>query len=89
MGLGFAIIYNASHVINFAQGEFVMIGGMGAVMMTAAGLPMPLAMLGAVVLAVVAGVLLDKLAIEQARGADIVPLIIIAIGASLFLEARR
>ena len=31
VGLGFAIIYNASHVINFAQGEFVMLGGMGTV----------------------------------------------------------
>ena len=27
-GLGFSIIYNASHVINFAQGEFLLIGGM-------------------------------------------------------------
>jgi branched-chain amino acid transport system permease protein len=26
-GLGFAIIYNATHVINFAQGEFFMLGG--------------------------------------------------------------
>ena len=25
--LGFIIIYNASGVVNFAQGEFVMIGG--------------------------------------------------------------
>lgn len=86
VGLGFAIIYNASHVINFAQGEFVMIGGMGTVMMMAAGVPMPLAVLGAVALAVIAGVALDKLAIERARDADIVPLIIITIGASLFLR---
>ena len=28
VALGFSIIFNASHVINFAQGEFVMIGGM-------------------------------------------------------------
>ena len=28
VALGFTIIYNASHVINFAQGEFLMIGGM-------------------------------------------------------------
>ncbi|MCK7546344.1 hypothetical protein MLC59_19520 [Marinobacter bryozoorum] len=31
VALGFTIIYNASHVINFAQGEFLMIGGMGTV----------------------------------------------------------
>lgn len=28
VGAGFAIIYSASNVINFAQGEFVMLGGM-------------------------------------------------------------
>ena len=31
VALGFSIIYNASGAINFAQGEFVMIGGMSAV----------------------------------------------------------
>lgn len=31
VGLGFAIIYNASDVVNFAQGEFVMVGAMSAV----------------------------------------------------------
>ena len=36
VGLGFAIIFNASRVINFAQGEFLMIGGMATVSMVAA-----------------------------------------------------
>ena len=31
VALGFSIVYNASHAINFAQGEFVMVGGMAAV----------------------------------------------------------
>ena len=34
-GLGFAIIYNSSHVINFAQGEFIMIGGMATASLVA------------------------------------------------------
>lgn len=37
--LGFTLIYNASNVINFAQGEFIMLGGMLAVYFTQAGLP--------------------------------------------------
>ena len=28
IGIGFAIIYNSTGIINFAQGEFVMFGGM-------------------------------------------------------------
>jgi branched-chain amino acid transport system permease protein len=86
VGLGFSIIYNASHVINFAQGEFVMIGGMGTVFAAAAGVPLPIAMLCAVSLAVLVGVGLQKLAIERARDASVVTIIIITIGASIFLR---
>ena len=32
VALGFTLIYNASDVVNFAQGEFVMIGGMVTVL---------------------------------------------------------
>ena len=35
VALGFAIIYNASDVINFAQGEFVMMGAMSAIFLSA------------------------------------------------------
>ena len=52
VALGFTIIYNASHIINFAQGEFLMIGGLGSVMLMQYGLPMPLAIVGAIVLAI-------------------------------------
>ncbi len=43
VALGFTIIYNASDVVNFAQGEFVMLGGMITVFTHAAGMPLPLA----------------------------------------------
>ena len=86
VGLGFAIIYNASHVINFAQGEFVMLGGMGTVFFIDLGLPMPAAILLAVSLTVVVGFALEKFAVEPARDAPIVTLIIITIGASIFLR---
>src|SRR5690606_9155128 len=86
VALGFTIIYNASDVVNFAQGEFVMIGGMTTVFATAAGVPLPLAVIGAILVAMVVGLLLHRLAIEPARGASPVTLIIITIGASIFLR---
>jgi branched-chain amino acid transport system permease protein len=86
VALGFAIIYNASHVINFAQGEFVMIGGMATVSFIDAGLPLPLSIPLAVGVAAVVGLLLEKLAIEPARNASVVTLIIITIGASILLR---
>ena len=86
VALGFSIVYNASGAINFAQGEFVMIGGMSAVTLVAAGLPLGAAVPLAVLVAVVVGLVLEKVAIEPARHADTVTLIIITIGASLFLR---
>ena len=86
VALGFTIIYNASDVVNFAQGEFVMLGGMITVFASMAGLPLPLAALIAIAGTAVVGVLLNKLAIEPARGAPVVSLIIITIGASIFIR---
>jgi branched-chain amino acid transport system permease protein len=86
VALGFTIIYNASDVVNFAQGEFVMLGGMITVFAHMAGLPLPLAALIAIVGTAIVGVALNKLAIEPARGAPVVSLIIITIGASIFIR---
>jgi branched-chain amino acid transport system permease protein len=86
VALGFAIIYNASRVINFAQGEFVMIGGMAAAMFVDAGWPLPLSIVAAVGLGLLVGLLLEKLAVEPARGAPVVTLIVITIGASILLR---
>jgi branched-chain amino acid transport system permease protein len=84
--LGFALIYNASGVINFAQGEFIMLGGMLAALFVKLGLPLPLAILAAVALTALAGMLVEKLAIEPAGNAEVVSLIIITIGASLVIR---
>jgi branched-chain amino acid transport system permease protein len=86
VALGFTLIYNASDVINFAQGDFVMIGGMGTVFLAAAGLSLPLAAFIAILAAVAVGLLLHRLAIEPARGASPVALIMITIGASIFIK---
>jgi branched-chain amino acid transport system permease protein len=84
--LGFTLIYNASNVINFAQGEFIMLGGMLAVLFTQAGLPLPVALMLAIIVPAIVGVLIEKLAIEPVKGAETVTLIIITIGASLVIR---
>lgn len=86
VALGFTLIYNASDVVNFAQGDFVMIGGMATVFLYATGVPLPLAAIIAILTAVIVGLLLHRLAIEPARGASPVTLIIITIGASMFIR---
>lgn len=86
VALGFTLVYNASEVINFAQGDFVMIGGLGTAVLAAGGLSLPLAAVIAVTGAAVTGLLLHRLAIAPARDASPVSLIMITIGASVFLR---
>ena len=84
--LGFSIIYNASGAINFAQGEFIMLGGMIAASLAATGLPLALAVVGAILIVALIGLLVAKSSIEPARGADVTTLIIITIGVSMVLR---
>ena len=84
--LGFTIIYNTSGVINFAQGEFIMLGGMLAALMSAGGVPLPLAIIAAVLVTAVVGLAMEKTVIEPARNAQVIALIIITIGASLTIR---
>ena len=88
VGMGFAIVFNASNLINFAQGEFVMLGGMlVALLVTTTGL---LPSWAAVPLAVMAagglGAALYALAIRPAGRAGLATLIIITLGASILVR---
>ncbi len=86
VALGFTLIYNASDVVNFAQGEFVMLGGMATVFLHLAGVPLPLAAALAILITVGVGLALYAFAIDPARGSSAVTIIIITIGASIFLR---
>jgi len=86
VGIGFALIFRSSHAINFAQGEFVMIGGMGTVFFLSAGLPLPLAAAAAILVAAAVGYLLQTGAIARARNASVLSIIIITIGAGMFIR---
>lgn len=87
VALGFAIIYNASDVVNLAQGEFVMLGAMSVISLSAGqGLPLPVAILLAVLITLILGLMLQRFAIAPARGITVVGTIIITIGASIFLR---
>jgi branched-chain amino acid transport system permease protein len=86
VALGFAIVFNASGAINFAQGEFVMVGAMSAVTLLGLGLPLPVAILLAIAASAVVALFIERIAISPARNAGTVTLIIITIGVSLFLR---
>jgi len=87
VALGFVIIVRASQIINFAQGEFVMLGGvLTFFFITGCGLPYPLAALLAVVSTVCIGLLLHLLVIYPLRKASPLILIMATLGASICLS---
>jgi branched-chain amino acid transport system permease protein len=79
--LGYTLVYNASGMINFAQGEFIMLGAMSASALVAAGVPLLPALIIAIVFTTLVGVIMTKLAVEPARTSSITSLIIITLGA--------
>ncbi len=86
IALGFTIVYTATEAINFAQGEFVMLGGMTAVALFGAGLPLPAAFAGSVFIVTVIGLLLERLTLAPLRHVSLTNMIIITIGGSIFLK---
>ena len=78
--LGYTFVYSASGMINFAQGEFIMLGAMSASALVAAGVPLLPALVVAIAFTTLVGIALAKLAIEPARNASITSLIIITLG---------
>jgi branched-chain amino acid transport system permease protein len=85
VGIGFNIIYGATGIINFAQGEFVMLGGMIAVTLHTV-LPTPLAIAGAVVVTMAVGALLEMTLIRWLTSPSALRMIIITIGASILVR---
>ncbi|WP_456432949.1 branched-chain amino acid ABC transporter permease [Thermosulfuriphilus sp.] len=87
IALGFTIIFNATEVINFAQGEFVMLGAMIlATLCQHTPLPLPVAFLVTMLVVAGVGLIMERLAIRPARGANPLVLIIITIGVSILLK---
>ncbi|HAR49915.1 MAG TPA: hypothetical protein DCR81_07445 [Smithella sp.] len=70
IGFGFAMIYNATGIINFAQGEFVMLGGILTVFfLTVLKLPIIPAIILAVAISTIVGVCFERLAVRPLRNA--------------------
>lgn len=85
VAIGFNLIYSATGVLNFAQGEFVMLGGMVAVTF-AYFVPLPVAIAAAVVVVAITGCLLELLFFRKLRHHSIMHMVIITIGLSIVIQ---
>ncbi len=88
VALGFVTISRASQIINFAQGEFVMLGGVVTFfLLNGVGLPYPLAALMAVTIVVLIGFAMYLSVLYPLRKASILILIMATLGISIFLSS--
>lgn len=86
VGLGFTIIYNATGVINFAQGEFVMLGGLIAISLAAANVPVPAMLILSALAVALLGVLLERGAVRRVSESSVISMITVTIGASVLFR---
>lgn len=86
VALGFTIVFAATGAINFAQGEFFMLGGMTGAYLAHLGMSLPLAVIFAVLATAVLGALFEIVAIRPIAGGDPLRIIMVTIGGSVILR---
>ncbi|TET93152.1 branched-chain amino acid ABC transporter permease [Candidatus Aerophobetes bacterium] len=87
VALGFNIIYSATGIINLAQGEFVMLGGMMMVYLTAIiKLPMVVSFFLSILIVTMIGAAFERAAIHPLKNPSVITLIIITVAASILFK---
>lgn len=87
IALGYIIIYKATSVVNFAQGEAVMVGAyIGLVLYSFVSLPLPLVFLLTIAGASVLGVVIERVAYRKLVDAPIISIIIATLAVGLILR---
>lgn len=85
IGIGYTGVYNVTRIVNFAQGDFAMVGAMTAIAVLELGAPLPLAVGAAIASVGALGAAVERWAIRPAR-ADEVRGIIITLGVGVTLQ---
>ena len=87
IALGYTMVYGISKMLNFAHGDVIMVGGYISFCMTMyMGMNGWLALLIAIVVCTLLGVLIERLAYRPLRGTGSLAVLITAIGVSYFLQ---
>jgi branched-chain amino acid transport system permease protein len=88
IALGFVLIFKATDVVNFAQGEFVMVSGfISYTLLIRFGMPYWLVLILTIVLSGFMGVLLERVVVRPIMNAPIFSIVIATIGASTVLRS--
>jgi len=87
VAIGFVIILKCSEAFNIAQGHFVMIGGyLGYTFLVTFGLPIWAALVMAVVVAIIMGLLIERLTLRPLVGQPVLAVVMMTIALATVLE---
>lgn len=87
IALGYSMVYGIAKMLNFAHGDIIMVGAYVAFyMLSSFGMPVIPAVLVSIVVCLVLGVAIEKLAYKPLRQASSLSVLITAIGVSYFLQ---
>ena len=87
IALGYTMVYGIVKLINFAHGDIIMVGAYTAVITLATlGWSAPVALLAAIAVCVIFGVLIEQLAYKPLRRSPRISSLITAIGVSMLLQ---
>lgn len=86
VAIGFVITYNITGVLNFAQGDFAMLGAMLAITFVSMDMPMGLGIILSIGIVVLVGGIFERTAIYPARNASLPTLIIITLGVAIAIR---
>jgi branched-chain amino acid transport system permease protein len=87
IALGFVLVYKATEAINFAQGEFVMLAGfVAATLLAAKGMPVVVAIAGAIVIMILFSFALERVVLRPLLGRPVVAVIMATIGLAAILR---
>jgi branched-chain amino acid transport system permease protein len=87
IALGYTMVYGISKMLNFAHGDIIMIGGYVSFVLTMyVGMNGWVALLVAMIVCTLLGILIERLAYRPLRGTGSLAVLITAIGVSYFLQ---
>jgi branched-chain amino acid transport system permease protein len=86
VALGFVLIYKASDVINFAQGDLLLVGAYVGWGLYSLGLPFPLVFLLTMALCGLLGLVIERTVLRPMIGEPIIAVIIVTLGLSSMLR---
>lgn len=87
IALGYTMVYGIAKMLNFAHGDVIMVGAYAIFTVLATSLHPAVAIVSAVIICVVLGITIEKVAYKPLRGASPLAVLITAIGVSYFLQS--